>query len=92
MRCGFCQPASEHDSSLRNERCSFRNDELHQKANWQNLPTCVAPGLEGRLVLASVRYKTIPAYATHHAVRHWIMLLPPILRQSRYALALQLRF
>lgn len=29
MRCGFCQPAGEYDSSLRNEHCPFRNDELY---------------------------------------------------------------
>jgi hypothetical protein len=29
MRCGLCQPAGEYDSSLPNERCPFRNDEVH---------------------------------------------------------------
>jgi len=38
--------------------------------------------LEVRVVLAGVRYETGPAYATHHAARHRIMLRPPILRQS----------
>ena len=51
MRCRFCQPTSEHDSSLRNERRSFRNDEPYQPTNWKSLPTCVAPG--GWLAVAS---------------------------------------
>ncbi len=49
MRCGFCQPASEHDSSLRNERRSFHNDEPHHTTNWKSLPTGVAPGGIGPL-------------------------------------------
>jgi hypothetical protein len=38
--------------------------------------------------VACVRHETVPAYATHHAARHRIMLRPPILRQSPLRLPL----
>jgi len=46
--------------------------------------------LEVRQVVAGVRHKTVPAYATHHAARHRIMLPPPILRQSPTGTAIRL--
>ena len=42
-RCGFYQPGSKYNSSLRNERRSFRNDKMNQTTSWEDLPTCATP-------------------------------------------------
>ena len=68
MRCGFCQPASEQDSSLRNERPSFRNDEPRQTTNWKNLPTCVAPGSKVHPTAGSVLLSVVGARPPPDAV------------------------